>query len=81
MPWKETDVMKERVKFVLEWEKRWDEGEGQLNFAESILRPDAMLETSFRAATAGDYDVVVADANGSAQPAGFFYALQVWKNQ
>lgn len=26
--------MKERVKFVLEWEKRWDEGEGQLNFAE-----------------------------------------------
>jgi transposase InsO family protein len=34
MPWKETDVMKERVKFVLEWEKRWDEGEGRLNFAE-----------------------------------------------
>jgi len=26
--------MKERVKFVLEWEKRWDEGEGRLNFAE-----------------------------------------------
>ena len=26
--------MKERVKFVLEWEKRWDEDEGQLNFAE-----------------------------------------------
>jgi len=26
--------MKERVKFVLEWEKRWNEGEGQLNFAE-----------------------------------------------
>jgi putative transposase len=25
--------MKERVKFVLEWEKRWEEGEGQLNFA------------------------------------------------
>jgi putative transposase len=34
MPWKETDVMKERVKFVLEWEKRWNEGEGVLNFAE-----------------------------------------------
>ena len=33
MPWKETDAMKERVKFVLEWEKRWDEGEGKLNFA------------------------------------------------
>ena len=26
--------MKERVKFVLEWEKRWNAGEGQLNFAE-----------------------------------------------
>ncbi|MEO8183303.1 MAG: DDE-type integrase/transposase/recombinase [Deltaproteobacteria bacterium] len=34
MPWKETDAMKERVKFVLEWEKRWNEGEGRLNFAE-----------------------------------------------
>jgi transposase InsO family protein len=34
MPWKETDVMKERVKFVLEWEKRWNDGEGRLNFAE-----------------------------------------------
>jgi transposase InsO family protein len=34
MPWKETDSMKERVKFVLEWEKRWDEGEGRLNFSE-----------------------------------------------
>jgi len=26
-------VAKERVKFVLEWEKRWNEGEGRLNFA------------------------------------------------
>ena len=26
--------MKERVKFVLEWEKRFNEGEGLLNFAE-----------------------------------------------
>jgi transposase len=34
MPWKETNSMKERVKFVLEWEKRWSEGEGRLNFAE-----------------------------------------------
>jgi len=25
--------MKERVKFVLEWERRWNEGEGRLNFA------------------------------------------------
>jgi hypothetical protein len=34
MPWKETDSMKKRVKFVLEWEKRWNAGEGKLNFAE-----------------------------------------------
>jgi hypothetical protein len=33
MPWKESDAMKERVKFVLEWERRWHEGEGKLNFA------------------------------------------------
>ena len=31
MPWQETDVEKERVKFVLEWEQRWNEGEGRLN--------------------------------------------------
>jgi transposase InsO family protein len=34
MPWKETDVVKERVKFLLEWESRWDSGAGRLNFAE-----------------------------------------------
>jgi hypothetical protein len=33
MPWKETASVKERVKFVLEWEKRWNEGEDRLNFA------------------------------------------------
>jgi transposase InsO family protein len=34
MPWQETDVTKERVKFVFEWERRWDEGEGRMNFSE-----------------------------------------------
>jgi transposase InsO family protein len=34
MPWQKTDPMKERVKFVLEWEKRWNAGEGRMNFAE-----------------------------------------------
>jgi transposase InsO family protein len=34
MPWSETDAMKERVRFVLEWEKRWDEGEGLVNMSE-----------------------------------------------
>jgi hypothetical protein len=53
---------------------------GQTNYAESMLRPQAMLETSFRAPAAGDYDVVVSDANGLGGPA-YFYALQVWKNQ
>ena len=28
MPWKATDAMKERVNFVLEWEKRWNEAQG-----------------------------------------------------
>lgn len=35
MPWKATDVMKERTKFVLEWERRWNEAEGgRVNMAE-----------------------------------------------
>ena len=29
MPWKESSAMKERVKFVLEWESRWEKGEGR----------------------------------------------------
>ena len=28
MTWKATDSMKERTKFVLEWERRWNEAEG-----------------------------------------------------
>ncbi|WP_373045688.1 helix-turn-helix domain-containing protein [Vulgatibacter sp.] len=27
-------MSKERMKFVLEWERRWDEGEGRVNMAE-----------------------------------------------
>ena len=34
MPWKETDPMKERMKFVSEWERRWNETEGRVNVAE-----------------------------------------------
>jgi putative transposase len=35
MPWKATDAMKERTKFVLEWERRWNEAEGgPINMAE-----------------------------------------------
>jgi len=35
MPWKATDELKERTKFVLEWERRWNESEGgQVNVTE-----------------------------------------------
>src|SRR5688572_7756551 len=33
MPWNKTDAMTERTKFVLEWYRRWDEGEGRVNIA------------------------------------------------
>lgn len=44
MPWKETDVLKERVKFILEWEKRFEATRGNVNLAElcrefGITRP------------------------------------------
>ncbi|MFL5426931.1 MAG: hypothetical protein ACJ783_18075, partial [Myxococcales bacterium] len=52
------------------------------NFAESVLRPEAMVESSFRAAAAGDYAVVVSDAGALSGPTPtLFYALQVWRNQ
>ena len=34
MPWSETDMSKERVRFVLEWERRWNAGEGVVNVSE-----------------------------------------------
>jgi len=34
MPWNRTNPTKERVKFALEWEKRWNEGEGRTNVSE-----------------------------------------------
>lgn len=34
MPWKETDAMKERVRLVLEWERRWRETRGNVNVSE-----------------------------------------------
>ena len=35
VPWNATDAMKERTKFVLEWERRWNEAEGgPVNMAE-----------------------------------------------
>jgi len=34
MPWSETDAMKERTRFVLEWEERWKASEGRVNMSE-----------------------------------------------
>ena len=53
---------------------------GDSNFAESVERVGPMIETSFRAADAGDYEIVVSDADGQGGP-NYFYALQIWKNK
>jgi hypothetical protein len=34
MPWLQSDSMKERAKFVLEWETRWKADEYPVNVAE-----------------------------------------------
>ncbi len=34
MPWQTTDPLKERTKFILEWEKRWNRQQGEVNVAE-----------------------------------------------
>src|SRR3569833_1125168 len=34
MPWVQSDEMKERTKFVLEWEARWKSNEGRVNIGE-----------------------------------------------
>jgi hypothetical protein len=53
---------------------------GESNFAESTQRPDPMVETSFRAPAAADYDIVVTDVDGQGGP-NYFYALHLWQNQ
>ena len=37
---------------------------GESNFAQSYLRPESMVEASFRAPAAGDYDVTISDVDG-----------------
>jgi hypothetical protein len=32
--WKRTDALSERVKFILEWERRWQASQGRLDVAE-----------------------------------------------
>jgi putative transposase len=47
MPWSTTDPVKERVKFVLEWEKRWDAGEGVMNLSELCREFGVSRETAY----------------------------------
>jgi transposase InsO family protein len=47
MPWKETDVMKERVKFILEWERLWNEYEGEVNVSELCRKYGISRETGY----------------------------------
>lgn len=35
MPWLTSNAMKERSKFALEWETRWEAGDGRVNVAEA----------------------------------------------
>ena len=46
MPWKESDAMTERAKFVLEWHRRWKQQQGSVNVSElsrmfGVTRPCA----------------------------------------
>lgn len=49
MPWKATDAMKERTKFVLEWERRREEAEGgAVNMAELCLMFGVSRQTAYK---------------------------------
>jgi putative transposase len=47
MPWNRTNPAKERVKFALEWEKRWDAGEGRMNLSELCREFGISRETGY----------------------------------
>src|SRR5436190_953280 len=47
MPWSSTDPTKERIKFVLEWEKRWNAGEGRTNLSELCREFGISRETAY----------------------------------
>jgi putative transposase len=46
MPWKATDVMKERTNFVLEWEERWNEARGGLVDMAELCRKYGVSRTA-----------------------------------
>ena len=47
MPWNRTDPAKERLKFVLEWEERWQAGEGRVNLSELCRELGISRETAY----------------------------------
>lgn len=47
MPWSLSNPSKERVKFALEWEKRWDAGEGRMNMTELCREYGISRETGY----------------------------------
>jgi putative transposase len=60
MPWKESNSMNERTKFALEWERRWNEGEGVTNVAQLCREFGISRETGYvwlRRFREGDHDV------------------------
>jgi putative transposase len=65
MPWDKTDAMKERVKFVLEWERRWKATHGgSVDMAElcrmfGISRPTGYLWIARYRDAGHDVDFIV----------------------
>jgi putative transposase len=61
MPWKETDAMQEKTRFVLEWERRWNAAEGgQVDVAELCRRYGVSRQTGYvwiKRFRDGDHDV------------------------
>jgi transposase len=47
MPWSRTSPAKERIKFVLEWEERWDAGKGRVNLSELCREFGISRETAY----------------------------------
>src|SRR5256885_685482 len=74
MPWKETDTMNERCRFLLEWERRMEETSGgHINLAELCRLFGVSRQTGYlwinRYRTSG-YDCPFADATpGHIEPA------------
>lgn len=47
MPWRETCVVNERTKFIVEWEERWQRGEGRVDVAELSRRFGISRQTAY----------------------------------